>query len=270
MHSISIKTIPGIDEWREHARLLLANNIPPDHIIWQGDDNAQMNLLASDMPVFSVDKQINFKISAQILDMINTALCHNGPCRFDLCYRLLWRLKHENKNLLALKTDNDVLAFQKLVKAVRRDAYKITAFLRFREVEKDGYPYFIAWYEPEFFSLELKLDFFKTRFKNMRWSILTPYRAAHWNGENLFLEDNPDPALYPKDDKIEQYWLTYYASIFNPARPKKNAMMSSMPKKYWKNMPESILINNLLKNSQAQAKAMIARDQASRQKSDEI
>ena len=104
----------------------------------------------------------------------------------------------------------------------------------------------------------------------MRWSILTPYRAAHWNGENLFLEDNPDPALYPKDDKIEQYWLTYYASIFNPARPKKNAMMSSMPKKYWKNMPESILINNLLKNSQAQAKAMIARDQASRQKSDEI
>ena len=30
----------------------------------------------------------------------------------------------------------------------------------------------------------------------MCWSILTPYRAAHWNTKTLVLEDNPDPSIF--------------------------------------------------------------------------
>ena len=37
-------------------------------------------------------------------------------------------------------------------------------------------------------------------------------------------------------------WKTYYASIFNPARVKVKAMTKEMPKKYWRNMPETALI----------------------------
>ena len=190
--------------------------------------------------------------------MCETALCHTDPNRFSLCYRILWRLVFENKTLLSHKTDDDIIKLHALVKAVRRDAYKITAFLRFREISFNGTEHFVAWYEPEHYTLELKLDFFKTRFKNMRWSILTPYRAAHWHEGKLTLEDNPDPNIVPKDDKVEQYWLTYYANIFNPARPKKNAMLSQMPKKYWKNMPETALIQDLLKTSESRARNMIA------------
>lgn len=93
----------------------------------------------------------------------------------------------------------------------------------------------------------------------MRWSILTPYRAAHWDKKSLTLQDNPDKSLWPDNDKVEEYWLTYYASIFNPARPKKKAMLSQMPKKYWKNMPETKLIGELLQTSDQRARDMIKR-----------
>ena len=46
-------------------------------------------------------------------------------------------------------------------------------------------------------------------------------------------------------------WKTYYASIFNPARVKIGAMLKEMPKKYWKNMPETALVGELVKGAQA-------------------
>ena len=123
--------------------------------------------------------------------------------------------------------------------------------------------HFVAWYEPEHYTLEMKLNFFIKRFKNMRWSILTPYRAAHWNLQGLVLEDNPDPSLYPTDDEHEKYWITYYANIFNPVRLKTKAMMTQMPKKYWKNMPETKIINDLINNSEKRVKDMIDKQNGS-------
>jgi hypothetical protein len=34
-------------------------------------------------------------------------------------------------------------------------------------------------------------------------------------------------------------------------------MLSSMPKKYWKNMPETALIDDMIRNSDARARKMI-------------
>lgn len=50
----------------------------------------------------------------------------------------------------------------------------------------------------------------------------------------------------PSDDAVEEQWKTYFQSIFNPARLKIGAMMSEMPKKYWQNMPETILIPEMV------------------------
>lgn len=265
MKNFVINTVPGFDQWRAYARDCLAARIPPHDIIWHNADGRQPSLFTPDPSPNIQDKQTEgyekpseiIKISNEVLECLKIALCHSDVGRFDLCYRVLWRIQYKNKNLLKLKTDNDVIKLTKLTKAVHRDAYKITAFLRFREINHDGIEHFIAWYEPEHYSLELKLGFFQTRFKNMHWSILTPYRAAHWNCKTLTLEDNPDPYILPKDDKVEQYWLTYYANIFNPARVKKAAMLSQMPQKYWKNMPETRLINDLIRHSETNAREMI-------------
>ena len=263
MNNFTIENLPGFDEWREQARFCLSRNIAPQDVCWNGGSKQQTSLFG-DEKCKDVSTHFMPTVPKDFIDLAKTASCHNDPDRFNLLYRLLWRLTYQNRNLLRIATDDDVLKVNAMVKSVRRDAYKITAFLRFREITHEGDEYFIAWYEPEHYTLERVLNFFETRFRNMRWSILTPYRAAHWDKESITLQDNPDPALYPKDDKVEQYWLTYYANIFNPARPKKSAMLGQMPKKYWKNLPEAVLIPEMLRTANKRAKDMIEKSKAPR------
>lgn len=59
----------------------------------------------------------------------------------------------------------------------------------------------------------------------------------------------------PDGDPTEEVWKTYYASIFNPARVKIGAMLKEMPKKYWKNMPETALVPGLLGQRHRQGRA---------------
>ena len=40
------------------------------------------------------------------------------------------------------------------------------------------------------------------------------------------------------DDAGEALWLTYYRSIFNPARLNADLMHSHIPSRFWKNLPE--------------------------------
>jgi DNA polymerase len=95
------------------------------------------------------------------------------------------------------------------------------------------------------------------RFANMRWSILTPRGSVHWDG--AVMREGP-PARRedaPGGDPVEVLWRSYYASIFNPARLKVGAMLSEMPKKYWKNLPEADLIPQLIAGAQAREAAMV-------------
>jgi DNA polymerase len=57
-------------------------------------------------------------------------------------------------------------------------------------------------------------------------------------------------------------WKTYYASIFNPARLKVGAMLKEMPKKYWRNMPETSLVQPLIAGARQRELEMIDRSVA--------
>ena len=55
----------------------------------------------------------------------------------------------------------------------------------------------------------------------MRWAILTPERSVRWDGERARASAPARGATRrPPADAGEQLWLTYYQSIFNPARLK--------------------------------------------------
>ena len=79
----------------------------------------------------------------------------------------------------------------------------------------------------------------------MAWSILTPDICAHWDGHHVSFLPGISKAEAPSQDRLEETWLRYYASIFNPARLKVKAMQNEMPKKYWRNLPEASLIKPL-------------------------
>ena len=259
MPVIRIESVPGFDEWRKAARACLQMGIPPHDVIWQDANDTPMLSLFSQLDVSGdvVEASEQFSVPEEFLDKAETAICFKSSERFSLLYRILWRLVHENLDLLHYQTDDDILKLQHIVKAVRRDAYKITAFVRFRDVTLEGEPHYVCWYEPEHYTLERTLYFFQNRFTNMRWTIMTPYRAASWDGERMLLSDNPDPAMRPGDDAVEKIWLTYYKTIFNPARLKVSAMLNQMPKKYWKNLPESVLIEQMIKDSSHRVQVMI-------------
>ena len=91
----------------------------------------------------------------------------------------------------------------------------------------------------------------------MTWSILTPYRSAHWNGDEISFTAGADPAEVPDDDRLADYWRAYYGAIFNPARLKIGAMTSEMPRKYWKNLPEAAAIPELIRTAQGRVESMV-------------
>jgi DNA polymerase len=146
---------------------------------------------------------------------------------------------------------------EEMAKEIRRDMHKMHAFVRFREVEEDGGTRFVAWFEPDHHIVRTNAGFFVRRFNTMRWSILTPELSIHWDGETLTQSPGATRAEAPDGDPVEETWKTYYASIFNPARLKVKAMTKEMPKKYWKNMPETALVGKLIAGAQAREAQMV-------------
>jgi DNA polymerase len=169
--------------------------------------------------------------------------------------------------LLRLKTDRHALddeadplvrRLQALAKAVRRDIHKMHAFVRFREIDDR----LVAFFEPEHHIVRRAAGFFVNRFANMRWSILTPELSMHWDGEVLREGAGARRTDAPSGDPLEETWRTYYASVFNPARLKVGAMLKEMPKKYWRNMPETSLVQPLIAGARARELEMIDRSAA--------
>lgn len=143
-----------------------------------------------------------------------------------------------------------------MAKSVRRDIHKVHAFVRFRELSSGPRRRFAAWFEPDHHTLEPAAPFFARRFGDMDWLIVTPKQSARF--EDGILTHGPGAARPTlPDDATEGLWQVYYANIFNPARLKPAAMRSEMPRKYWKNLPETRLIPQML----ADAPARVARMQ---------
>jgi uracil-DNA glycosylase len=99
----------------------------------------------------------------------------------------------------------------------------------------------------------------------MRWSILTPELSVHWDRRALSEGPGAQQSEAPSGDPLEETWKTYYASIFNPARLKVGAMLKEMPKKYWRNMPETSLVQPLIAGAQARETEMIAKSREDRE-----
>ena len=247
----------SLEQWREQARTLLAEGVPPEQVQWQS--GAQHDLLPAgeNTRAGSATAASVGRVPRDFLVVAALVLAHADPRRQALLYRLLWRMVHGERALLSIATDDDVSWALRASKAVRREKHKMKAFVRFREMPGIDGPVYVAWFEPEHDVLPLVAPFFMRRFAGMRWSILTPLRSAHWDGESLVLGAGAQHGDAPGDDALEDLWRTYFVSIFNPARLKVGAMVREMPVRYWKNLPEANLIPGLILNAGARMDAMV-------------
>lgn len=249
--------------WRDQARRLVQAEAPPDRVTWEAPGSDDGSLFAAEargrdkrLPAPRPDAP-QVRGSRAFLDVAGKAALHSDPARFALLYRLLWRLQ-SRPTLLDDGADADVLRLNALARAVRRDIHKMRAFVRFRAVtDEDGTERYVAWFEPTHHILRANARFFVERFTAMRWSILTPRGSLHWDGETLAEGPPAQRGDAPEGDPAEDLWRRYYASIFNPARLKIGAMLKEMPRKYWKNMPETALIPALVAGAQAREATMV-------------
>lgn len=257
------RRVEFFEDWRDEARRLVAAEVPPSRVRWidgRGQADGQGDLFgdpAEDTPLSSVKETAVLKVPVSFLALARTVAHHRDAGRWSLLYQLLWRISRGERHLLNVASDDDVIEATRMEKAVRRDAHKMKAFVRFRRVVDEQGEHYIAWHRPDHYSLRLTSEFFSRRFDVMRWTILTPDESVSWDGTRLTYFAGVPRSEAPDRDELESLWKTYYANIFNPARIKLAAMRAEMPKKHWATMPETELIDQMLRQAPRRVEQMV-------------
>ncbi len=253
--------LPG---FRAQARALLAQQVAPGDVHWATAADASDDLFAGTEAAeptlpSAAASPATATVPASFVQLCEEVVLHSDAARFALLYRLLWRLVHE-PTLRHDPLDADMLRARQMGQAVRRDMHKMKAFVRFRQLHEQGPqapPLHVAWFEPEHHIVQAVAPWFARRFATMRWAILTPQCCARWQPGELTFGPGARREDAPPADAGEALWLTYYQSIFNPARLKLQMMQKEMPRKYWHNLPEAQLIAPLAAQAHQRTHTMI-------------
>ncbi|MEP2777122.1 MAG: UdgX family uracil-DNA binding protein [Luteolibacter sp.] len=246
--------------WRKIAKDLLAAGVPPEQVIFEKEQGlfGSASQLQEEGATYGVKPDA--KVPRAFVDLAKSVSCHADDGRWELLYRILWRIvKDGERSLCEISSDPDIAKALMMRKNVSREIHKMHAFVRFRLMgtdEESGRERYSAWFEPEHWIVEAGAPFFRKRFANMDWSIFTPKGCVHWNGESLVFTEGVASDPVGGGDVMEDFWKTYYRSIFNPARLKVKMMQTEMPKKYWKNLPEAALIDQLIHESKGRVGSM--------------
>lgn len=252
MYSVKLPDYGTFEAWREMARIAISHGIEPNDIDWIGAGGL---FGGASLPGVLGEHQAS--VTHGFLKLAHSVVWHSNPERFGLLYQALWRLDRDAGDPLS-QADPLGRRLHLMAKSVGRDIHKMHAFVRFRELPEVGLRRrFAAWFEPEHNIVQPGSFFFAKRFADMDWVIATPRLTARFEASTLsYHPGGTRPDL--SEDATETLWDTYFANIFNPARVKLNAMRSEMPKKYWKNLPETRLIPDMLRDAESRVGRMRA------------
>jgi len=251
--------------FRQALRILSWSNIPSDQITWRtsaapdlfGGGQLPSAYGAAGKPII---------LPRPVAALIKLVVCHTHAEKYALLYELIWRMRRPTDpetHLYQVATDPLVAKLTAMAKSVRRDLHKMHAFVRFREINDPAIgPRFVAWFEPDHYIIEETAQFFVDRFTSIDWAILTPKGSLWWDKTELAIGPPGCRADAPEADAFEIGWRTYYESTFNPARTNLNQMRQHMPKKYWRNLPETRAIPQLVHAAASRVDQMIEQEPA--------
>ena len=261
--------VNSFGQWRDAARDLLAHKVEPHMVQWvSSKDDADL----FSNPVACVDEEeepagagqagdtppdaaaSTVRISRELMDMLQTAACCRVPNRWAFLYLVLWRWGQGEKDVISA-ADEDGARLHSMVKAVHREEHDMHAYIRFRERREDaGSPRFVAWFEPSHDVLPQVARHFASRMGRVTWMIATPDASVMWDGANLHTTGPLMRGPEEIDDAGEALWLTYYRSIFNPARLNADLLHSHIPSRFWKNLPEGSIVPDMVSQAAAGAR----------------
>ena len=248
------------EDFRKVARVLLALQVPPREVAFAPPEGMQLGLevpVPEPLPTPTAEALAAVRFPGALLALAETVAAHRDPGRWSLLYEVLFRVAHGERTLMNDPTSAPMLALERMRKSVQRDVHKTHAFVRFRRVEREGVEYFIAWHEPQHRSLALAAPHFVRRFASMRWTLMTPDATASWDLTTLTFSPGVTRAHAPTEDALEDLWLSYYRSIFNPARLNVRAMRAELPRRHWATLPEAALISPLVRAAPRRTGGMV-------------
>lgn len=175
--------VSSFSSWRDAARLCLDKNVAPAEVQWRQAPVDE----APTPPVrgrSAAEPDRYFRVPKPFVELARLVSCHRDPVKWELLYRTLWRITRGERSLLDFRIDHDVYRLQQMAEAVRLDAQRFKALLRFQRLEGEGDRY-VAWFCPEHLTLRLAAPYFAERFRMLQWKIFTPDESVSWNGKQL-------------------------------------------------------------------------------------
>ncbi len=184
--TVRLASAVDLDGFRRACRRLWAEQVEPGRVSWHTADEAESDLFDANAAATATMPSAEapaVHVPAAFLPLCESVLLHRDAGRFDLLYRLLWRLQLE-PGLRHDPHDPDWVLAQQMAQAVRRDMHEMKARLRFRAIDESAgeAPLQVACFEPEHHIVEATAPFFASRFTTMRWAILTPERSVRGDG----------------------------------------------------------------------------------------
>jgi hypothetical protein len=131
---------PDFEAWREIARWALRLGYKPEELDLQDamvPTTLALTLESDEIP--TGDPVVNPHVPKAFLDAAKFAAAHSDAQRWNLLYRILYRLQG-NRGLLKMEADEDVAHLQRLEGQVLRDLHTMHAFVQFRMVLEPGSP----------------------------------------------------------------------------------------------------------------------------------
>ncbi|MFN3455562.1 MAG: DUF4130 domain-containing protein [Pseudobdellovibrio sp.] len=157
---------PHFESWRKEARKHLMAGVSPDEINWGSQESLFAGLDTHQPLPLSSPLKSEFRAPPEFIELAKTVSYARDSDRWDLLYRILFRLQFENPQLLNITVDTDIRRAELLVKSIRRDIHKMHAFVRFKKetvlTSRGEEEYFVAWHKPEHLIVQPGASFFCT------------------------------------------------------------------------------------------------------------
>ena len=175
-----------VGDFRAQANTLLARQVLPADTDWHApmplDSGVKFHAsVASSMP----PSALHSIVPRSFVRLTELVVLHRDPARFELLYRLLWRLVHE-PDLAGDRSDADMALATAMAQAVRRDVLRARTSVRLRALPaEDGVALRCAWIDPQHRVTELVADCLARQVPAPPWVLASPDRCVLWTGRHL-------------------------------------------------------------------------------------
>jgi DNA polymerase len=166
---------------------MLAHQVPPAEVAWQARNSPTCGVpLALAGPhLAALPSALHAIVPRSFVRLTELVVLHRDAARFELLYRLLWRLVHEPE-LAGSAGDSDMALAHSMAQAVRRDILRTRRALHLRAlVAQDDAPLAFAWCEPQHHVTEQVAEALTGLVPQGPWLLASPDRSVLWTGSGL-------------------------------------------------------------------------------------